>query len=264
MQAERPASARRRTAVLKAALRSLFLESSWNDDGQQNLGRAWAEAPALRELGAEGNLEPSRLLGPFNTNPIACGLVLGASLSLEAEAAAGRGRPRREREEIVASLASAAGAVGDQLYWNTWLPFSSLCGFLAVWATGSWAAAFILPALFCLAAVPGRFLGFLQGWERGKDACSGQTVTGLLSFRRRLHSLVLFLAGAATVLALDGIEAAGGAACPPAWLFAAVFLLATAGGAAAARGRPPLKGPLYLAQLTILYLLFALACPPWP
>jgi mannose/fructose/N-acetylgalactosamine-specific phosphotransferase system component IID len=87
----------------------------------------------------------SRLLKPFNTNPVTCGLAVGASLALEREAAEGRGGTREDREEILASLASTAGAFGDQLFWNTWLPFSSLCAFAIVWRSGWWGAAFVLP-----------------------------------------------------------------------------------------------------------------------
>ncbi|MDR1035730.1 MAG: PTS system mannose/fructose/sorbose family transporter subunit IID [Deltaproteobacteria bacterium] len=262
MQAERPAPARTRRALLLAAARSLFLESSWNRDGQQNLGRAWVEEPALRSLGAADSSPPSRMLKPFNTNPMACGLAVGASIALEREAAEGRARPPEEREEIVASMASMGGALGDQLFWNTWLPFSSLCGFLAVWRTGSPAAALVLPVMFTALAAPARLLAFFQGFRRGKDAAGDKAVAGLLSFRRRLHTLSLFVAGAATVLVLDGSHAAHpsrqalGASGTEAWLFAAVFALSTAGVSALSRGRPGLKGPLFAVLLAVLYLFF--------
>ncbi|MDR1080117.1 MAG: PTS system mannose/fructose/sorbose family transporter subunit IID [Deltaproteobacteria bacterium] len=264
MQAERPAPARR--ALLLAAARSLFLESSWNRNGQQNLGRAWVEEPALRQLGSQGAAPPSRMLKPFNTNPLACGLALGASLALERDAAEGRARDPDEREEIVASMASMGGAVGDQLFWNTWLPFTSLCGFLAVWRTGSPAAALVLPLMFTLLAAPARVLAFFHGFAKGKDAAGDKAVAGLLSFRRRLHTLTLFLAGAATVLVLDGARSAraargtGTASGTEAWLFAAVYAFSAAGLSALTRGRPGLKGPLFAVQLAVLYLFFLMAC----
>ncbi|MDR1313728.1 MAG: PTS system mannose/fructose/sorbose family transporter subunit IID [Deltaproteobacteria bacterium] len=259
MQAERPAPARARRALLLAAARSLFLESSWNRDGQQNLGRAWVEEPALRALNASGPQPPSRMLAPFNTNPLACGLAIGASLALGKEAADGRPKGPEEREEIVASLASMGGAVGDQLFWNTWLPFCSLCAFLLVWRTGSWKAAFALPVMFTALAAPARVLSFFQGYRRGKDAAGDKVMAGLLSFRRRLHTASLFLAGAATVLVLDGISGTCGTADHKVWLFAALFLAVAAGISALAKGRQKLKGPLFVLELIVLYLFFALA-----
>jgi mannose/fructose/N-acetylgalactosamine-specific phosphotransferase system component IID len=254
MQEERPE--RPRLTLLAAGLRSLFLESSWNDDGQQNLGRAWVEEPALRAMKAEGDLPPSRLLEPFNTNPVVSGLVLGASLSLAEEARDGSGRSSSERKRIVSSMSSVAGGMGDQIFWNTWLPFSSLCGFLALWATGSWKAAFIGAILFSALAIPARLLCFRQGMSKGKDACNAKAISGLLAFRRKLHSFCLFLAGAATVLVLDRISASEHPGTPRLLIFAGFFLAILAVGARLSRGRPVLKGPVFVLQLGLLYLFF--------
>ncbi|MDR2611370.1 MAG: PTS system mannose/fructose/sorbose family transporter subunit IID [Deltaproteobacteria bacterium] len=265
MPEERPSPAGSRLEAVAASLRSLFLESSWNCDGQQNLGRAWVVGAGLRDLPEGAGPPPSRLLAPFNTNPVSCGLVLGASLSLEREAAEGFGVPPAEREEIVASLASMAGAVGDQVFWNTWLPFCSLAGFLAVWASGSWAAALLLPVLFNLLAAPARVLCFWQGLSRGREVCVHKATPNLLSLRRKLHSATLFLAGAGTVLALEGahgFRAAGGPEevdDPGIWLFAAAALALLSGGAAVLRRAPRLRLPVYLIQLGGIYLFFLLA-----
>jgi mannose/fructose/N-acetylgalactosamine-specific phosphotransferase system component IID len=257
-----PDRARLRRAILLAAARSLFLESSWNTDGQQNLGRAWTEGPALEALDAAEGLPPSLLLEPFNTNPLACGLVLGASMALEWDASEGAGRSPAERKDIVASLASVAGAVGDQLFWNTWLPFCSLCAFLAVWLTGSWAAAFLLPALFTAAAAPARVLAFFRGFSKGKGAVADASVARLLIMRRKLHSFALFLAGALTVLALAAPPSSGWIPEARSWQFVALFLIASASMSFAARRRPGLKGPLYAAFLASVYVFFLLAAAP--
>ena len=75
------------------AFRSLFLEASWNSQGQQNLGLAAAIDPALKLIHPPGvalRAARERALEFFNTNPILSGLAIGFLLRLEEEVAADR------------------------------------------------------------------------------------------------------------------------------------------------------------------------------
>ncbi|MDR2423024.1 MAG: PTS system mannose/fructose/sorbose family transporter subunit IID [Deltaproteobacteria bacterium] len=166
-----------RATLLAVALRSLFLESSWNLIGQQNVGFAAAVNPALRRVyqGRPADLAEARLrvLKFFNTNPMFSGLVIGAALKLEEETAQGL-LDENERGLIVAALASSLAIHGDLLFWQSWLPFCSLVGFGLTWLSAAQGqltlAPLIVPALFCLLAGPARIGGLFCGYRLGRQA----------------------------------------------------------------------------------------------
>jgi mannose/fructose/N-acetylgalactosamine-specific phosphotransferase system component IID len=279
-----------------AALRGLFLESSWNDDGQQNLGRATVLLPIAKKLlksGArggppkepKGSLDPLalesaeraltlNLLQPFNTNPVTAGLVLGATIRAEEERAEGTGRPAEEPlgDSFLSSLASVSSAQGDQIFWNTWLPFCSLLAFFVAHFTSSYLAPFLLPLLFCLLAFPVRFGAFFLGYLRGREVCSHKLLGLILILRRRLHASLFFLTGFFTVLLLYRLSRAGPGPGPEpgagwgaalgaglgayVWLYAAlIFLILYVSGGLRKRWRF-LSAPLYVFDVFLFYLIF--------
>ncbi len=197
------------TLALVAA-RSLFLEASWNNQGQQNLGLAAAIDPALLAIHGPGEaLGEARLraLDFFNTNPIASGLSIGVIIRQEEELAAGRltlGESRR----MAANLNRTLAAMGDALFWQSWLPLCSLTAVWAVLSLSRWWTPLALPVLFCLPALPVRFGGLFWGYRRG-----GDKIVDLL-FKLQLQRLaqgikrtVALVVGASTVILLSSRSA---------------------------------------------------------
>ena len=255
------------TTLLGLAIRGLFLESSWNDDGQQNLGRAAVLFPAARGFlkrppsgpgGAQmAELELAEsLTGPFNTNPVTSGLSLGAALRMEEERSLGLGKSRAECAALLSSLSSVSSAQGDQVFWNTWLPFCSLLAFFATHFTGSPLAPFLLPLLFCALAVPARISAFFLGYRRGREVCADKSLALVLSLRRKLHTAIFFLSGVFTALLISRLAGSGGGPSLLVWAEAALFFgVLLASDAVRKRWRVP-GGPLYLLNAVLFYLIF--------
>ncbi|MDR2140988.1 MAG: PTS system mannose/fructose/sorbose family transporter subunit IID [Deltaproteobacteria bacterium] len=194
--------------LLNVAVRSLFLEASWNLVGQQNLGFAAAVSPALRRLYQDQPQELAaaqrRVLRFFNTNPILSGLVIGAALRVEAERAKGLIQDL-EGSLIISSLASTLAAHGDMLFWQGWLPLCCLLGFGLTWlglAPGqlSWAP-LVIPALFCALAWPTRVGGIFHGYRLGGQAHKAIKRFHVLFIARWAQRLTVFLTGFLTVYA---------------------------------------------------------------
>ncbi len=191
--------------MAEVALRSLFLESSWNYRGQQNLGLAAAIDPALKSIHQDPEaLKDARLrsLGFFNTNPIAGPLAIGVAIRLEQDVAEGRLSPA-ERDRMLMSLSSGALApLGDNLFWFSWLPFCSLVGVWAVLSLESWWAPLLLPFLFCLLALPARIYGLRLGYQRGDAVTDLLLKINIARTARNIKRTVAVIIGASTVIVL--------------------------------------------------------------
>ncbi|MDR1110428.1 MAG: PTS system mannose/fructose/sorbose family transporter subunit IID [Deltaproteobacteria bacterium] len=159
-----------RSSLLGVTLRIFFLEALWNPQSQQGLGLLTAIDPALRIIyaGQPGGLKAARKrnLDFFNTNPVSSGLVIGAALRLEEDLAAGEITPDARRK-VVQALASTLAGEGDQLFWQSWLPFCCLAGILLTTLTGSLWAPLLIPVLFSALTWPVRLWGVFKGYGLG-------------------------------------------------------------------------------------------------
>lgn len=188
--------------LANVALRSLFLESSWNHQGQQNLGLAAAIDPALKKIypaGEELKKARERSLGFFNTNPIVSGPAIGVLIKLEQDVAAGRLSPEN-RDRLIAGINRPLAAMGDSFFWQSWLP---LCCLSAVWAVIAlkepWTP-FLLPVLFCLPALPVRFFGLYLGYRRGLDIIDLFDKFKVQILAQNARRLLALIVGASTVI----------------------------------------------------------------
>lgn len=192
--------------LAQVALRGFFLESSWNNEGQQNLGLAAAMDPALKALYHQPEQlrqARERFLGFFNTNPIASGLALGALVKMEEQSAAGElAEDERDRSQQI--LSRILAAMGDALFWQAWLP---ICGLAAVWgvlSVGCWWLPLTLPVAFCALALPLRLGGFYLGYRRGRKLFDLLMKLNIQRQVRILKRLTALLVGACTVSLLYG------------------------------------------------------------
>jgi len=184
------------------ALRSLFLEASWNSQGQQNLGLAAAIDPALKLIhppGAALKSARERALDFFNTNPVLSGLAIGVVIRLEEEVAFGR-LGVAERGRLSASLNAALASIGDALFWQSWLPFCALAAVWAVLSLGQWWAPLILPGLFCLPALPVRLGGLYLGYARGAGIIDLLARLKVQRLAQRIRRVMALLVGVSTVV----------------------------------------------------------------
>jgi PTS system mannose-specific IID component len=135
--------------------RGLLLQALWNPERMQGQGFAFALRPIARRLaGRDGEAAwLLRHLGYFNTNPVLCGIVLGAIASLEEERARAAAaaaaapepmallEPRDDAasppppisvERAKAALGPALAAIGDALVWSSLRPVAAVIGVLWV------------------------------------------------------------------------------------------------------------------------------------
>jgi mannose PTS system EIID component len=127
--------------LLRVFLRSLFLQASWNPQGMQNLGLAYAVFPALARLYPEKPAQEAavrRHLVFFNTHPYVAAAIVGGVLFHEQRIARGEESP----DKVVAFKAALMGplaALGDGFFWLSLKPaVGALCAALVpvleVWA----------------------------------------------------------------------------------------------------------------------------------
>lgn len=192
--------------LLEVGLKSLFLEASWNHQGQQNLGLVAAVDPALKQIYGPGEkLQEARYryLNFFNTNPMASGLMIGIMLQLEESLASGE-LELSQRNQMISIFSGTLATWGDTIFWQSWLP---LCSLATVWAvlslTESWWPALILPILFCSLALPVRFGGLILAYRQGPDIICKLHLLKLQNRARSLKQLVAVLLGSSTIILLS-------------------------------------------------------------
>jgi mannose PTS system EIID component len=132
--------------LLRVFGRSLFLQASWNPQGMQNLGLAYALFPALKDLYPDPERQMAavrRHLAFFNTQPYMAAAILGGVIFHEGRIARGEEGP----EQVVAFKAALMGplaALGDGFFWLSLRPaMGALCAALAP-VLGAWAALLFL------------------------------------------------------------------------------------------------------------------------
>lgn len=113
-----------RGILLRVFLRSLLLQASWNPQGMQNLGLAYALFPALKQLYPDRReLEAAvrRHLTFFNTHPYVAAAILGGVLFHEQRIARGEEGPERV-QAFKSALMGPLAALGDGFFWLSLKP----------------------------------------------------------------------------------------------------------------------------------------------
>jgi PTS system mannose-specific IID component len=149
--------------------RSLFLQASWNPRGMQNLGFAYAMAPALDVLYPDPKVRAQaalRHLEFFNCHPYAAAAIVGGAVRLEENVARGEARP-----EEVSTFKSALGppfaALGDGFFWLALRPAAALAAAMAVPFIGAWALLVFL-GIYNSVHLFVRVWLFREGYRRGE------------------------------------------------------------------------------------------------
>ncbi len=198
--------------MLRVFLRSLFLQASWNPQGMQNLGLAYAVFPALKQLYPERQAQEAavrRHLVFFNTHPYVAAAIVGGVLFHEQRIARGEEQP----EKVVAFKAALMGplaALGDGFFWLSLKPaVGALCAAL-VPVLEVWAAVLFI-VLYNLVHLWLRARFYWLGLSLGDRLVEAVARANLPTRGARLRALAAACAGglAAWLAVTFGINAGG-------------------------------------------------------
>lgn len=113
------------------ALRSTFLQGSWNYERMQNGGWCFAMIPAIKRLytNKEDQKEAlKRHLEFFNTHPYVASPILGVTLALEEERANGAKIDDAAIQGVKVGMMGPLAGVGDPVFWFTVRPMLGALG----------------------------------------------------------------------------------------------------------------------------------------
>jgi PTS system mannose-specific IID component len=237
--------------LLRVFLRSLFLQASWNPQGMQNLGLAYALYPALERLYPEKQaLEEAvrRHLVFFNTHPYVAAAIVGGVLYHEQRIARGEEPP----DKVVAFKAALMGplaALGDGFFWLSLKPATGAVCAALVPVLAAWAALLFL-FLYNLVHLTLRARLYLMGLTLGDRLVEAVARANLPTRGAKLRALAAACAGGlAAWLAVSFGANAGGRFAP--LLSAGCLALGVVSYLLVARRVP---------NYVVLYLAAGLAC----
>lgn len=113
------------------ALRSTFLQGSWNYERMQNGGWAFAMIPAIKRLYTTKEEQIAALkrhLEFFNTHPYVASPVIGVTLALEEERANGAEVDDAAIQGVKVGMMGPLAGVGDPVFWFTARPILGALG----------------------------------------------------------------------------------------------------------------------------------------
>lgn len=116
---------------LSVALRSTFLQGSWNYERMQNGGWAFSIIPAIKKLyktEEERSTALKRHLEFFNTHPYVASPVIGVTLALEEERANGAEVDDAAIQGVKVGMMGPLAGVGDPVFWFTVRPILGALG----------------------------------------------------------------------------------------------------------------------------------------
>lgn len=154
-----------KSKLISIFFRSFLLNGSLNFWKMQNLGFCFSLLPLLDAGRIEKIPFLVRHLRYFYTHPYLVSAILGSVIKVEEEV---EERAKEEVSKIKDAFMSPYAAIGDQFFWDRWLPFTGLvCAGLAL--TG----AVVAPLLFVFLFIPWqlwiRWKGFIEGYRLGKE-----------------------------------------------------------------------------------------------
>lgn len=116
---------------LSVALRSTFLQGSWNYERMQNGGFAFLMIPAIKKLYKSKDDQIAALkrhLEFFNTHPYVASPVIGVTLALEEERANGAEVDDAAIQGVKVGMMGPLAGVGDPVFWFTARPILGALG----------------------------------------------------------------------------------------------------------------------------------------
>ena len=124
------------------ALRSTFLQGSWNYERMQNGGWCFAMIPAIKKLYTNKEDQKAALkrhLEFFNTHPYVASPVIGVTLALEEDKANGAPVEDSAIQGVKVGMMGPLAGVGDPVFWFTARPILGPILFFVLWNVIRWA-----------------------------------------------------------------------------------------------------------------------------
>jgi len=152
------------------ALRSLFIQASWNFNKMQSLGFLYTISGALKKIATSPSTLNKMFLKHidfFNTNPYFSSAIAGAVVKCEEDLSINN-VSKDDPDSIKASLMGPFGAIGDSVFWATLRPLVSVIA-LIVALRESILSAFLFLILYNIFSLGFRFYGAFAGYKSGKD-----------------------------------------------------------------------------------------------
>lgn len=148
--------------------RSFFFQAAANYERMQNVGFAYAMAPALARLytGPARSAALQRHLGFYNSHPYLAAAVIGASIRLEMRVAAGQASPALV-EAVKRMTMGPLAAIGDSFFWSSLRPFACAWAIVGLLWGVPWAPLAAL-ALYNLFHLTVRVYGLVVGYRAGE------------------------------------------------------------------------------------------------
>ena len=116
---------------LSVALRSTFLQGSWNYERMQNGGWAFSLIPAIKKLYTTKEDQVAALkrhLEFFNTHPYVASPIIGVTLALEEDKANGADVDDAAIQGVKVGMMGPLAGVGDPVFWYTVRPILGALG----------------------------------------------------------------------------------------------------------------------------------------
>ena len=116
---------------LSVALRSTFLQGSWNYERMQNGGWCYSMIPAIKKLYTNKEDQVAALkrhLEFFNTHPYVASPVIGVTLALEEDRANGAEVEDSAIQGVKVGMMGPLAGVGDPVFWFTARPILGALG----------------------------------------------------------------------------------------------------------------------------------------
>ena len=156
---------------LSVALRSTFLQGSWNYERMQNGGWCFAMIPAIKKLYTTKEDQIAALkrhLEFFNTHPYVASPVIGVTLALEEDKANGAPVEDSAIQGVKVGMMGPLAGVGDPVFWFTARPILGALG-----ASLAMGGSILGPILFFVLwnVIRWAFMWYTQefGYNVGKD-----------------------------------------------------------------------------------------------
>ncbi|MES2201267.1 MAG: PTS system mannose/fructose/sorbose family transporter subunit IID [candidate division FCPU426 bacterium] len=204
----------------RMVLRSFFIQCAWNFERMQNLGFAFAMAPALKRLYPDKErriMALRRHMEFYNSHPFMSPLILGSALRVEEDALAAGKEPGAMVSSLKQGLMGPLAAIGDALFWNTLRPLATLASAALLWALPQvqpLVVAGLYLAIFNLPHLAFRILGIRQGYALGVQVAGFLAKVDTQKIIARLRIVALVVMGAA-LACLGRLKDPGGPASLP-------------------------------------------------
>jgi PTS system mannose-specific IID component len=194
--------------------RCLFLQAAWNRRGMQNLGFAYAIAPALAAIypdPARREEALARHLQFFNCHPYMAAAIVGGAIHHELKIAAGA-EAGAQAVHYKQTLQGPLAALGDGFFWTALRPFFGALAALGALLLG-WAAIVAVLLVYNGVHLALRIRLFLAGYRGGDAVVGAISRLGLpvLADRLRASGAVLCGVAAAVIVARSAALAGLGA-----------------------------------------------------